>query len=200
MNILKQGTTQRLIACCALFFLALAGCAVQGPAGPAGPQGPPGPVGPQGPAGTGGGTAAPTARTINFTVQPSQWLAQGVGSPGAYLQSGWFNVANITADIMATGVVLVYSQMQAVSATAVIWQQLPITFSEGGTFQVVDAQYQLGQVQVFINSPSGVAPFRPTRSFSYRVVAIPATTTAELKQFVDISNYNAVKAAFHLAE
>ncbi len=200
MNTLKRRALQSLIASCVAVFLTLASCAVQGPAGPVGPQGPPGPVGPQGPPGTGGGTAAPTARTVNLTVMPSQWRAQGAGSPGAYLQSGLFNVSNITADIMATGVVLVYSQMQAPSASAVIWQQLPITYSENGVFQVVDTQYQLGQIEIYINSPNGVVPVRPSRNQNYRVVAIPATTTAALKEFVDISNYNAVKAAFHLAD
>jgi hypothetical protein len=177
-------------ALCTLVFFA--SCAVQGPAGPAGPQGPIGPVGPQGPGGA-------SARVVNITVAAASWMARGVGAPGAYLQSGWFNSSNITTEIMNSGVVLAYSQVNDPN-TPVVWQQLPITLYGGSAFRVVDFQYQAGQVQFFYNSSDGNAPPRPTGALTYRIIAISGTTTAKLQEQVDITNYTAVKNAFHLAE
>jgi hypothetical protein len=184
--------TASISAVCTLFFvfLVLVGCAVQGPAGPAGPQGPPGPQGPSGPSGA-------SARVVNITVAANQWATSGVGSPGALLQSGWFTAPNITADVINSGVVLTFMQMETNPST---WQQLPITFYGTNVFQVFDAQYRVNQVQIFINQSSTAAPARPTGSIVYRIVAISGTTTAQLKQTVDISSYAAVKQAFHLAE
>ena len=176
-------------ALCGLLFIA--GCAVQGPAGPAGPQGPPGPQGPAGPAGA-------SARVVNITVAANQWTASGAGSPGALLQSGWFTASNITTEVINSGVVLVFMQMETSPST---WQQLPITFYGSGVFQVFDAQYRATQVQIFINQSSTAAPARPTGSLTYRVVAISGTTTAILKQQnIDISSYAAVKKAFQITE
>lgn len=176
-------------------FVFLAGCGIQGPAGPAGPQGPVGPQGPAGPAGNSGSSA----RVVNITVQPAQWQVDmsSVGVAGAYLQSGWFTASNITQDVMNSGVVLVFMQMNSNPAT---WQQLPVTYYGSSSFRVIDCQYRLNQVQIFINNSGTAAPGLPTSAFNYRIVAITGTTTAVLKQTVDITNYAAVKAAFHLAE
>jgi hypothetical protein len=177
-------------ALCTLIFIA--GCTVQGPAGPAGPQGP---IGPAGPTGSGGASA----RVVNIAVAATSWLPASAGAPGAYLQSGWFNSANITTEIMNSGVVLAYSQVNDPN-TPVVWQQLPITLYGGSAFRVVDFQYRAGQVQFFYNSSDGNTPARPTGVLNYRIVAISGTTTAKLQQQVDITNYAAVKSAFHLAE
>jgi hypothetical protein len=177
-------------ALCALVFISA--CATQGPAGPAGPQGPIGPVGPQ-------GTGGASARVVNISVAATSWAAAGAGGPGAYLQSGWFTSSNITSEILNSGVVLVYSQVNDAN-TAVVWQQLPITYYDPGVLRVVDAQYRANQVQIFINSSDSNVPPRPTGALNYRVVAISGTTTAKLQQQVDITNYAAVKSAFHLAE
>jgi hypothetical protein len=164
-------------------FVFIAGCATQGPAGPTGPQGP-------------GGASA---RVVNISVAANLWVPAGVGTPGAYLQSGWFTSSNITADIMNSGVVLVYSQVNEVNTPAV-WQQLPITYYAGSVFRVIDSQYRLGQVQFFINNSDSNAPPRPTGVLNYRVVAISGTTTAKLQQQMDITNYASVQKAFQLAE
>ena len=158
-----------------------------------GPQGPAGAAGAQGPA----GAAGPAAQTATITVAIGDWQPVGVGTPGAYLQSGWKTAANITQSIMTSGVVLVYMQMQANPAT---WQQLPITFYGTNVFQVFDTQYRLGQVQIFINQSSTTAPATPTGAITYRVVAITGTTTTALSTQMDITSYQAVKQAFHLTD
>lgn len=171
-------------------FVFIAGCATQGPAGPAGPQGPIGPAGPTGPGGA-------SARVVNISVAANLWVAEDVGIPGAYLKSGWFNSANITAEIMNSGVVLAYSQVRS---NPVVWQQLPFTLYGSSTFTVIDFQYQSGQIQFFINNSGTAAPARPTDVLNYRIVAISGTTTAKLQQQMDITNYASVQKAFQLAE
>lgn len=176
-----------------LLVAAFAVLSCQGPAGPQGPAGAQGPAGPQGAT----GAAGASAQTVNITVAVSDWRASGVGTPGALLQSGLKPAANITQSILTSGVVLVYLQASASPAT---WQQLPITFYGSNVFQVIDAQYQLGFVQVFINQSNTLAPVTPAGTSTFRVVAIPGTTTAMLAKTVDIRNYQAVKQAFHLAD
>lgn len=161
-----------------------------------GPQGATGATGPQGPAGT-AGAAGPAAQTATITVAVGDWQPVGVGTPGAYLQSGWKTAANITQSIMTSGVVLVYMQMETNPAT---WQQLPITFYGTNIFQVFDSQYRLGQIQIFINQSSTTAPSTPTGAITYRVVAITGTTTTALSTQMDITSYQAVKQAFHLTD
>lgn len=158
-----------------------------------GPAGATGAIGPQGPA----GVAGPSAQTTTITVAVADWRAVGVGTAGAYLQSGWKTAANITQSIMNSGVVLVYMQMETNPAT---WQQLPITFYGANVFQVFDSQFRLGQVQVFINQSSTDAPTAPTGAITFRIVAIAGTTTTALAAQMDITNYQAVKKAFNLTE
>lgn len=176
-----------------LLLNALMVCAVLAVLSCQGPAGATGATGLQGPA----GVAGPSAQTTNITVAVSEWRASGAGTPGALLQSGWKTAANITQSVMTSGVVLVYMQMETNPAT---WQQLPITFYGSSVFQVIDAQYRVGQVQVFINQSSTVAPPTPTGTITFRVVAIAGTTVTALAAQMDITNYQSVKKAFNLTE
>ncbi|MFY7998056.1 MAG: hypothetical protein ACOVSW_05590 [Candidatus Kapaibacteriota bacterium] len=186
-----------LMQCVAvLAVVAIVSC--QGPAGPQGPTGPQGPQGQQGATGA-PGTAAASAQTTTITVAIADWRGFGGGTPGAYLQSGWKSAANITQSIMTSGVVLVFLRVDETNRP-VTWQQLPVIRYGSNFIQVVDAQYQQGQVQMFINNSNTVVPPTPTDAITFRVVAIPGTTTVALAAQMDISNYEAVKAAFHLAD
>ena len=180
-NVFSMLLLNALIVCAVLTVLSC-----QGPAGATGA------TGPQGPA----GVAGPSAQTVNITVATSEWRAVGAGTAGAYLQSGWKTAANITQSIMNSGVVLVYMQVETNPAT---WQQLPITFYYTGYFRVIDTQYRLGQVQIFINQSNTDAPVAPD-TFTFRVVAIAGTTVTALATQVDIKSYQAVKETFHLAD
>ena len=183
-----------LVQCVAvLAVVAIVSC--QGPAGPQGPSGPQGPQGQQGVP----GSAAASAQTTTITVAVADWRGFGSGTPGAYLQSGWKPASNITQSIMTSGVVLVFMSVSDNPATPT-WQQLPITYYGSNVLQVFDAQYRLGQVQIFINQSTTVVPATPTGILSFRVVAIPGTTTVALAAQMDVSNYEVVKAAFHLAD
>jgi hypothetical protein len=92
--------------------------------------------------------------------------------------------------------VLMYMQMQP---TPPVWQQLPVTYYGAGVFQVVDAQYQQGQVQFFVNQSNSSAPTTPTGNFVFRVVAIPGITVTALKAQVDVRDFTAVQRAFGIA-
>lgn len=184
-----------LIAVFCSFWAVVMMSSCQGPAGPQGPQGPAGPQGPQGPA----GSASASAQVTNITVATSEWRSAGTGSPGALLQSGWKTAANITQAIMNSGAVLVYMQVSD-PPSQTTWQQLPLTFYGTNVFQVIDCQYRLGQVQVYINQSNTVAPVTPTGTLTFRVVAIPGTTVTALAQQLNISDYQSLKTAFHLAE
>jgi hypothetical protein len=178
-------------------LLVVAACVLCSTLSCAGPQGAQGPAGPQGAQGQQGvpGSAAASATVVNITVPVSSWRAAGVGSPGALLQSGWFNSANITSGIMASGAVLVYYQ---VNSAPVVWQQLPITYYGSGVFQVIDVQYQQGQVQFFLNQSNSNAPPLPNSSLTFRVVAIPGITVAALKAQMDVSDFAVVQRAFNI--
>jgi hypothetical protein len=166
---------------CAIFFA----LSCQGPVGPQGPPGLPGPSGAPG----------PQAQVVNITVAVGDWRLANTGAPGEYIQSGWKTAANITQSIINTGVVLVYMQMESNPST---WQQLPITFYGQNVFQVIDAQYRAGQVQIFINQSNASAPPTPQGTLTFRVVAIAGISVAELQKTVDIQSYQDVAAAFHL--
>ena len=156
--------------------------------GPAGPQGPPGLPGPS-------GAPGPQAQVATITVAASEWRSANTGAPGEYIQSGWKTAANITQSIINTGVVLVYMQMETNPST---WQQLPITFYGQNVFQVIDAQYRVGQAQIFINQSNATAPPVPQGTLTFRVVAIAGITVAELQKTLNIHSYNEVATAFHL--
>ena len=150
-----------------------------------------GPQGPQGPAGQ-DGNANVVSSTL--TIYPDQWY---------WDNTSWrvdIGYAAINANIDNYGAVLVYMDNQNT------WRQLPMTFYYSVTENNVVSFYSSslevssyqGGVSIFWTENDFYNGYRPDEH-RFKIVVI-AASEYENRSDVDYSNYEAVKAAFQLAD
>ena len=190
-----------------LAVLFSASCTKVGPMGPQGsqgPAGPVGPVGPQGPAGNDGNdgndgyvNVASSTLTINSNdwqwVNDCQWMVE-------------INYPAINDNVFNYGAVFVYMDVDGA------WSQVPLTYYyqdvityENGEQELINCAASIevatlsdGGVRLFWTESDFYNGYRPD-THKFKVVAIEATLYGN-RSDVDYSNYEAVKAAFQLAD
>ena len=190
-----------------LAVLFSASCTKVGPMGPQGPQGPAGPVGPvgpQGPAGNDGNdgndgyvNVASSTLTINSNdwqwVNDCQWMVE-------------INYPAINENVFNYGAVFVYMDVDGA------WSQVPLTYYyqdvityENGEQELINCAASIevatlsdGGVRLFWTESDFYNGYRPD-THKFKVIAIEATLYGN-RSDVDYSNYEAVKAAFQLAD
>ncbi len=148
-----------------------------------------GPMGPQGPA----GNANVCSSTV--TVHPNDWY---------WNETSWrvdIRYEAINADITDYGAVLVYMEDNNT------WRQIPLTFY----YSIVDegvekfyssslevSSYDEG-VSIFWTENDLFDGYRPDHDIRFKIVVI-AASVFQNRSDVDYSNYEAVKAAYQLAD
>lgn len=190
-----------------LAVLFSASCTKVGPMGPQGPQGPAGPVGPvgpQGPAGNDGNdgndgyvNVASSTLTINSNdwqwVNDCQWMVE-------------IDYPAINDNVFNYGAVFVYMNV------AGAWSQVPLTYyyqdmitNDNGEQELINCAASIevatlnnGGVRLFWTESDFYDGYRPD-THDFKIVAIEATLY-NTRSDVDYSNYEAVKAAFQLAD
>lgn len=154
-------------------------------------RGPQGPVGPEGPAGNDGNA---NVASTSITVYSNDWY---------WDNTSWrvdINYPMIDADIDDYGAVLVYMDNEGT------WRQLPFTFyyTDVVNGQTVNCSSSL-EVSTYVN---GVSIFWTENDFydGYRPddrvfkIVVIAANLYNARQDVNYSDYQAVKAAFQLAD
>lgn len=152
-------------------------------------MGPQGPIGPAGP----GGNANVASSTV--TVYPNDWYWDNNTSWRVDLE---YNA--ITSQIHNQGAVLVYMNQQNT------WRQLPLTFyysqvnngQEHFYSSSLEVSSYVGGVSVFWTENDMVNDFRPEQH-DFKIVVIGGGLYKS-RSDIDYSNYEAVKAAFQLAD
>jgi len=82
--------------------------------------------------------------TINFTVNPSDWVLQGqADAPGSYLQYR-FNTEELTSHVFDKGMVMVY----VLGTSGGGWYPLPHSYYNSGTEITTTFNYQNGYVEL----------------------------------------------------
>jgi len=178
----------------------------QGATGAQGPQGSQGPTGPQGPQGP---TGNANVLVDTFTVTNTQWLYNSQysleTSPGSYTEyfTRYYDAVDsaITADILATGMVLVYfNPNPIVSATQ--WTLLPYQFLDGSESFTYNYAFEtsLDQVQLEFffgtlnnGTPTPVLSTYDIPTLQFKIVAVSGTVAEGLKvAHIDLGNADAV--------
>ena len=173
----------------------------QGPQGPAGPVGPVGPVGPQGPAGNDGNDGYVNVASSTLTINSNDW--QWVNDCQWMVE---IDYPAINDNVFNYGAVFVYMDVDGA------WSQVPLTYyyqdiitHENGEEEIINCAASIevatlnnGGVRLFWTESDFYNGMRPTTR-SFKVVAIEATLYGN-RSDVDYSNYEAVKAAFQLAD
>lgn len=150
-----------------------------------------GPQGPQGPAGQDGNA---NVASSTLTIYPNQWY---------WDNTSWrvdIDYAAINADIDNYGAVLVYMNNENT------WRQLPMTFYysviEDGVESFYSSSLEVssyqGGVSIFWTENDFYNGYRPDEH-RFKIVVI-AASVYEHRSDVDYSDYEAVKAAFQLAD
>ena len=170
------------VICMALIALAfMASCR--------GPMGPEGPVGPAGPSGNDGNA---NVKSATITITTDQWY---------WDETSWrvdINYQAIDADINDFGAVLVYMN------EGVTWRQLPLTFYyyDGDTDEYYSSSLEVssyqGGVSIFWTESDMWDGYQPD-THDFKIVVI-AASCYNSRSDIDYSNYEAVKAAFQLAD
>lgn len=159
-----------------------------------------GPRGPQGPVGPAGQDGNANVISATVTVRASQWHWEHFYTDVEGNERGQYSVIidfnAITDDIFDYGAVLVYMDNDGV------WQQLPMTYYYEDGDYLAEASIEVttrddGAVGLFWTQ-SDFWQVRPD-THRFKIVAIEATYY-DHRSDVDYSNYNAVKAAFQLAD
>jgi hypothetical protein len=153
--------TLRITLAAAVIAALFTGCG-----GAAGPEGPAGPTGAQGYQGVSGVTGTYAVGASN----PADWQVSGSFIYASY------SVSIITANADANGVIAVYFQTAAQTATD--WAPLPDTYPSGGTETTLTYNYDIGTLVLQMQNANGVIPATPA-AFNFKVVVIP---TAVIKQ------------------
>ena len=189
MKMLAQNCSKSLLMSLliGLVFMFNACKGTQGEVGPKGDKGDTGATGPQGPkgdtgpAGSGGGTT--TASNVFY----SNWISVQFGGSGENY-SATINAPKITQEIIDKGTVVTYAKSN-ISGNVI---PLPFAALNGTTRTTV--VYNLGKVLLGANFDAS--------SQTYRYIIFPAGTSigAGRKANVDFSNYEAVKAYYHLKD
>ncbi len=165
--------TLRISLAAALFAALFTGCGgAQGPAGPQGDQGPSGVTG-------------------NYTVGTTNinnWLTSG-----SFIYES-FNVSIIDNYVDANGIVAVYFQTAAQTATD--WAPLPDTYPSGSTETTLTYNYDIGTLTLQMQNADGSTPAAPA-NFNFKVVVIP---TAVIKQHpgLNTKDYHEVMQVLNL--
>lgn len=156
-----------------------------------------GPRGPQGPAGQDGNANVVSA---TVTVRSNQWRWERFYTDYEGNERGQYSVIidfnGITDNVFDYGAVLVYMDKDGV------WQQLPLTYYYEDGDYLAEASIEVatrndGAVSLFWTQ-SDFWQVRP-ETHDFKIVAIEATYY-DHRSDVDFSDYNAVKAAFQLAD
>ena len=154
-----------------------------------GPMGPEGPVGPAGPSGNDGNA---NVKSATITIATDQWY---------WDETSWrvdINYQAIDADINDFGAVLVYMN------EGVTWRQLPLTFYyyDGDTDAYYSSSLEVssyqGGVSIFWTESDMWDGYQPD-THDFKIVVI-AASCYNSRSDIDYSNYEAVKAAFQLAD
>lgn len=207
MSFVQEKHYKRLL--CTLMLVAsivFCGCKKEGPQGQEGPQGDPGAQGPRGPQGTQGPAGNANVKTGTITLTNEAWLWAGgwalsTGGSSSTIYSTRYvpiNTKLITADIMATGTVLVYFKPNNDG-----WVPLPFRFLDvtRNYFYNFVYEYKLGLIRLHYfwdsNStaggvPSGLGTYvLPTYTFKY--VIIGGSTARQMKTAkINTDDYDAV--------
>jgi hypothetical protein len=149
--------------------------------GDTGPKGDPGPQGPAGAAGT-NGTAS--IKTVTFTTNSSQWIADN--SSKVYYYN--YTSSEITSSVLSSGVVIAYLG----DGSGSLWIAMPLTA------QGVEITYGIkpSTVEIDVSLSSGLMPNNPG-GLQFKIVIIPA---AAAKTGVNYNNYTEVKATYNLKD
>lgn len=153
-----------------------------------------GPMGPEGPAGQDGHDGNANVKSTTLTVRSSDWY---------WDNTSWrvdLEYKAIDADINDCGAVLVYMN------SGNTWRQLPMTFYYSQVENEVEyfyssslevSSYEDG-VSIFWTENDFFDGYRP-EDHDFKIVVI-AASYFNSRSDVDYSNYEAVKAAFQLAD
>jgi hypothetical protein len=178
----------------------------QGDTGAQGPQGSPGPQGPQGPQGP---TGNANVLVDTFTVTNAQWIYNSQysleTSPGSYTEyfTRYDDVTDnaITADVLSTGMVLVYFVPNPIVNTTQ-WAPLPYSFLDGSGSFTYNYAYEtsLNQVELefFFNTlnTSTATPVLSTYdipSLQFKIVVVSGAVAQSLKMaHINLGNADAV--------
>ena len=154
-----------------------------------------GPMGPQGPAGQ-DGNANVASGTLTIKSRDWQWLENS----GQWMVE--VDYPAITDNVFNYGAVLVYMDVDGA------WSQVPLTYYyqdllDDGTIINCAASIEVatlsnGGVRLFWTESDFYYGYRP-ETHDFKIVAIEATVF-DSRSDVDYSDYNAVKAAFQLAD
>lgn len=154
-----------------------------------GPMGPEGPVGPAGPSGNDGNA---NVKSATITINTNQWY---------WDETSWrvdINYQAIDADIDDFGAVLVYMN------EGETWRQLPMTFYyyDGDTDEYYSSSLEVssyqGGVSIFWTESDMWDGYQPD-THDFKIVVI-AASYYNSRSDIDYSDYEAVKAAFQLAD
>ena len=164
-------------------FISLRGPA--GPQGPAGPRGATGPAGPQGPAGT-------------ANVIYSGWMSFGQAErdttiDGTRYKVNHLSVPPLTQAIIDNGAMQVYMRF----GTTVF--PLPYTSRAGLRTNTVSFIPRPGRLFITRHTHDNAEPRLGFGSITFRYVLIPGGVNASLPN-LDLSDYEAVKAAFNIID
>ena len=153
----------------------LSGCAKDGAVGPQGPQGPPG-----------------NANVLSATYIVNNWTSSG--------NSFWyvsFNVPEITSSVNSGGAVQVFMSLD----DGYTWDAVPFTQVNSPYNYYMSFITQPGLIEIDWVHEGGTLGSDPNSYYlatcRFKVVVIPPSAR---KENVDLTNYEAVKAAYDLKE
>ena len=160
-----------------------------------------GPMGPQGPAGPAGNDGNANVASSTLTINSSDW--QWVNDCQWMVE---IDCPAINNNVYNHGAVLVYMDIDGA------WSQVPLTYyyqdlvdNEDGTQEIINCAASIevatlndGGVRLFWTESDFFGGYRP-ETHDFKIVAIEASVY-DNRSDVDYSDYNAVKAAFQLAD
>ncbi len=182
---------KKLSVICMMFLSVVffATCTKVGPMGPQGPQGPQGPAGHDGNANVASSTVTVKSSDWEWLNQYGQWVVT-------------IDYPAINNNVYNYGAVLVYMDVDGA------WSQVPLTYyyqdlNDAGELINCEASIEVatlndGGVRLFWTESDFYGGMRP-QTCDFKIVAIEATVYSHHPD-VDYSNYEAVKAAFQLAD
>lgn len=180
-----------LLLSLSILMITLSACSKKGDTGPQGPQGNQGVTGPTGAT----GYSVPVI-VEDFSVGPNDWQHTGTaGTAGAH-DYYYHTSTHLTTDVMNGGAVLLYQQVTVNSSNG--YSAVPNTFySTSGRMVSVRFAYTTQQldVQYYLDDFS-FATF--SSAVTFRMVVVP--NVGKTSWPVDLTDYQAVKAYFHLKD
>jgi hypothetical protein len=155
------------------FLLSFSACTIENGPGPAGPAGPPGPAG-------NANVVSTEQIVLNTWIYNNQqnWYAANI------------NVPEITADVLNTGLVMVYQQLNG--GANPVWIPLPDTYGNLTT----NYDFYRGGLTVYRFNVDNTIPIAPT-GMVIRIVVIPDSYRRSNPE-TNWQNYQETKAALNL--